>query len=480
MCKDRVKTGDRAMRDRATRAGRRAVGKCAGRAMSLRRAFRFGTVTFMAKHANGLLSLDHERAWFEEDVVARFLRYARVHTTSDRHNPQTPSTEGQRRLAQMLETELRELGIEDLELDEHSYLIARLPATRGCENVPAVGFLAHLDTSPDMSGENVTPVLHHDYDGGPLELGHGYRLDPEDSPALRGYIGETIITSDGSTLLGADNKAGVAEIVTAAAFLVRNPDIPHGPIELAFTPDEEIGRGMDRFPLERLQSRFCYTIDGGLEGSIEPECFNAHRVRAAITGQVVHPGYARGRLVNAATVAAEFVSALPRSESPEATDGDYGFYCPVELRAGLGSAEVDLIVRDFTGPELQRRIAYLEALAAGLEAKFPGAQVKLQIEQQYRNMRTEIDRHPEILELVERAVRAVGIEPKFSKIRGGTDGARLTEMGVPTPNVFSGAQNLHGRYEWVAVRAMGAAAKTVINVAAAYAELNGTRAELER
>ncbi len=430
----------------------------------------FDTVERMVHPRHGLQTLEHERQWFEQDLLARFTRYVQVNTTSDRRNPNTPSTEGQRELARIVVSELKELGVTEVELNEHSYVIARIPATPGCEDVPAVGVLAHLDTSPDMTGEGITPLVHPDYDGGPLVLGNGYRLDPADSPALRDYIGETIITSDGTTLLGADDKAGVAEIVTAASYLMRHPEVRHGLIELLFTPDEEIGRGMDRFPLDHLQSRFCYTIDGGLEGSVEPECFNAYRVRAKISGHVIHPGYARGKLVNANIVAAEFVSGLPRNESPEATDGRFGFYCPVEARSQLGSAEVDVIVRDFEISEVERRLEYLERLARSLEAKFPGALVELQPERQYCNMRDAITRNPQILELVQHAIRALGVEPQLRNIRGGTDGARLTEMGVPTPNVFSGAQNLHGRYEWVALRAMVAAAKTVANIATALAE----------
>jgi len=427
----------------------------------------------MATKRQKLQTLEQDRAWFESDVLDRFTRYAQIHTTSDRHNSSTPSSEGQRALAELLAKELRAIGVTDIYLSEHSYLIARLPATPGCEAVPSVGFLAHLDTSPDISGESVTPVVHREYGGGKLMLGHGYELDPADSPALRDYVGETIVTSDGTTLLGADDKAGIAEIMTAGAYLVRTPDLRHGPVELVFTPDEEIGRGMDRFPLRRLQSRFCYTIDGGLEGSIEPECFNAYRVHVTINGQVIHPGYARGKLVNANTVASEFVAALPRSESPEATDGRYGFYCPVEMRGGLGSAEIDLIIRDFDMTVVERRLAFLESLAQSLQAKFPGVEIVLESEQQYRNMLPEINCNPQILDLVRTAIEALGIEPRISSIRGGTDGARLTEMGVPTPNVFCGAQNLHGRYEWVAVRAMVAAAKTVTNIVLAVADEHG-------
>ncbi len=427
----------------------------------------------MATKRQELQTLEHDRAWFESDVLERFTRYVQINTTSDRRNTITPSSEGQRALAELLAKELRAIGISDIYLNDHCYLIASLPATPGCETVPSVGFLAHLDTSPDISGESVVPVVHREYDGAKLALGHGYELDPADSPPLVDYVGDTIVTSDGSTLLGADDKAGIAEIMTAGAYLARTPELRHGPVELVFTPDEEIGRGMDRFPLRRLQSRFCYTMDGGLEGSIEPECFNAYRVHVTITGQVIHPGYARGKLVNANTVASEFVAALPRSESPEATDGRYGFYCPVEMRGGLGSAEIDLIIRDFDMSVVERRLAFLESLARSLENKFPGVEIVLESEQQYRNMLPEINCNPQILELVKTAIRALGIEPRISSIRGGTDGARLTEMGVPTPNVFCGAQNLHGRYEWVAVRAMVAAAKTVTNIVLALADEHG-------
>lgn len=402
-----------------------------------------------------------ERDWFERDLTERFIRYVAIHTTSDPHGEITPSTERQLDLARLLAAELTELGVADVEITDNCYVIGTLPGGGG----EPFGLIAHLDTSPDSSGENVKPQIHRDYDGGVIKLDSDHRIDPADSPELAEYVGQTIITTDGTTLLGADDKAGVAEIMTAIRFLAQHPELPHPPIEVIFTPDEEIGHGMALVPLDKLRSKYCYTIDGTDEGAIEAECFTAYKAEVTFTGRVVHPGHARGKLANAASMAAAFVAALPRTESPEATDGRFGFYCVTEIRGTMGEGFVSLIVRDFDPAEVERRIEYLDSLASAIERAFPGGSVKVKSELQYQNMRSVLEQHPDVLERLEAAIRATGIEPKMQIIRGGTDGARLTEMGIPTPNMFAGGHNLHGPHEWIALAAMVRAAKAIVNLA---------------
>ena len=399
-----------------------------------------------------------------DDVQSRFLRYVRVHTTSDRHATQTPSTERQFDLARLLADELRSFGIQDVEVTEYCYVIARIPASDGVTG-PSLAFLAHLDTAPDFSGENVNPRVWESYDGGVLEIGNGLRLDPADYPDLSDFVGETIITTDGTTLLGADDKAGVAEIMTAARFLTEHPEFPHPEIEIIFTPDEEIGRGVDRLPLEAIHSRFGYTMDGGKEGSIEAECFSAYAAHVEIEGYVIHPGSARGKMVNAVALAGRFLSMLPQTESPETTDGRDGFYCPVEVRGHYGAVTIDFIIRDFELGEVKRRVAYLEHLARTVEAAYPRSKITVSAEKQYLNMRDHIERYPFVLDILRKAVEEAGLTPAMEPIRGGTDGARLTEMGLPTPNIFAGGLNFHGPFEWIPVRSMVRATEVILHLA---------------
>ena len=410
--------------------------------------------------------MDIDREFFEHDLLDRLTRYVSIHTTSDPHSATTPSTERQFDLAHLLEDELRALGVDDVTVDDHCYLIARVQGTAG--QAP-IGLMAHLDTAPDFSGENVRPQIHKRYDGGVIELGDGENaLDPAEYPMLLRYAGETLITTDGMTLLGADDKAGIAEIMTAIRYLLDHPELPRPPIEIVFTPDEETGRGMDHFDHTLLQSTVCFTVDGTDEGSIEAECFTAFKCTASFTGYVIHPGHARGKLASATAMASQFVSLLPRSESPEATDGLYGFYCPVEISGGLARATVTVIVRDFDMATAERRLAFLESAARTVEGAFPGGKVSLDTHRQYVNMAEYISPHPELLARLESAIRATGMEPTVHRIRGGTDGARLSERGIPTPNLFTGGQNLHGRHEWIALPAMVRASKTLVNLAQLY------------
>ena len=425
--------------------------------------------------ATTALTIDQDRAWFEEDLLERFLRYVRVFTTSDRHQSGTPSTPGQFDLAAMLVDELKRLGVEAPYFDDSCYVIARIPASAGKEGAPSIGFMAHVDTAPDSPGENVNPTVHRDYEGGVIRLSpkgssEARVLDPAEYPTLNDYTGDTIITTDGTTLLGGDDKAGVAEIMTAVSYMQQHPEIAHGPIEIIFTPDEEIGRGMDEFPVSKLESRVCYTVDGGDEGTYEAECFNAVMASVHFSGRVIHPGSARGKLANAVTMAGEFLSLLPRSESPEATDGRFGFYCPVEVTGGMGGARVDLIIRDFEMSEVERRVETVKRYAAAVEFAYPGSEVTVEHFEQYRNMRDALREVPEATELLEEAIRATGMEPVSHAIRGGTDGARLTQMAVPTPNIFAGPQNMHGVYEWVPLRSMVRAAQTLINLAGLWSD----------
>jgi tripeptide aminopeptidase len=397
-------------------------------------------------------------------VLPRFLTYVRYWTTSDRHLAATPSSEGQWELARALQMELRSLGIADIELTDHCYLIARIPATSGRENAPPIGLLAHLDTSSDVSGKDVKPLVTKDYDGKPIALTEGRTLDPEENDTLSDHIGDTIITSDGTTLLGADDKAGLAEIMGAVDYLLSHPELPHGPLEIVFTPDEETGKGLPEFPLERIRSIACYTMDGGPAGELEAECFTAYKADVEFTGKVIHVGYARGKLANAALMAATFAAMLPRSESPESTDGYYGYYGLTEIKGDMEKASIELLLRDFEQEGMERRIASLEAFARATEAQFPGGKIEVKTQLQYLNMKRKIAVQPRVVELLRRAAETVGVEPYLKPIRGGTDGSRLTELGIPTPNVFAGGRNFHSRTEWIPLSDMVAATRTIIEL----------------
>jgi tripeptide aminopeptidase len=411
-----------------------------------------------------LLSLPHA-----PELEARFLRYAGIETTSDRHIDDIPSTKTQWNLARVLMEELSALGVADSSLDGHCYLFARLPASPGLEGAPSIGLMAHMDTASDVSGSGVRPRVIRGYDGRPIVLGESLVLDPADNPELSEHVGDSIVVTDGSTLLGADDKAGLAEVMTAAAKLLSRPEIRHGPVELIFTPDEETGKGMNLFPLERLRSKACYTVDGGKAGEIEAECFTAYSVKADFKGKAIHIGSARGKLANAVAMAGSFVSMLPRSEAPESTDGWYGYYCPLEISGSLESARVEVFLRDFSRAGMESRIAAVRAIAAAVEAQFPLGSVALTVTKQYVNMREKLDERPEVLERLLEAARRAGADPLVKPIRGGTDGARLTEMGVPTPNMFTGGYNYHSRYEWASLAEMSLAVETLIELVQLWA-----------
>lgn len=408
-------------------------------------------------------------SWAQESVLKRFVRYAAVETTSNRHADEQPSTPGQWDLLKMLADELTGFGISDVRLDDDGYLIARIPANNG-ENAPPVGFMAHVDTSSEASGRNVKPQLHENYDGSPITLNNGIVLDSAEFPELLQFTGKTLITSDGTTLLGADDKAGVAEIMTALEWMCSHPEMARGEIEVLFTPDEETGWGMDRFSAERLNSVYCYTLDGDGDGNIEAECFFGYQANVRCRGVSIHPGHGRGKLRNSMTMAAAFISDLPQNESPEATDGRYGFYMPLGISGSVAETTIQILLRDFEYEKIERRIETLKALGAAVEARFPGGKVEIEITKQYENLRSYLDKEPRGLDILRKAVAEAGSEVKEKSIRGGTDGARLSEKGIPTPNVFTGGGNYHGVQEYVVLEVMTKAVQTIVNIVSLWSE----------
>jgi tripeptide aminopeptidase len=418
-----------------------------------------------------------EQAWIRERVLQRFLRYVRVDTASSRHASSFPSSPGQLELARMLAEELGQLGLKEAQPDAEGFLFVRLPANLppGAPEPPEIGLMAHLDCSDAAPGRGVQPIVHERYEGGPIRLQDGVGLDPEEFPELRRYLGQTLITSDGRTLLGADDKAGVAELMTAAEYLLRHREIPHGAVSLLFTVDEEQGTGMQRFPRQKVTASYCYTFDGDGEGTIETECFEGYRALVCFTGRSMHTGVARGRLVNAIEMAARFLSLIPASESPQATDGRYGFYFPLEVNGTLERASLEIYVRDFEEAEAQRRLEVLRRIGEAVQAAYPPGKVEVTTEKQYSNLRYYLEKVPEVVGLLEQAIRETGIEPVAKIIRGGTDGARLSELGVPTPNVFDGGYNFHSRQEWAALPAMGRAVEVAVNLCRLWAQDSGRR-----
>jgi len=415
-----------------------------------------------------------------EPLLRRFLSYVTVGTQSNMENAERgvfPSSENQWDLARALEAELRALGLADVVLDENCYLTARLPATPGREDRPAFGLSSHIDTAADAPGDNVRPQVYANWSGKPIKLFNGFALDPasdaelaECAQPLADGSHDTIITSDGTTLLGADDKAGVAGIVTLAEYLLAHPEIAHGPIELMFSPDEETGHGMDRVPLDRLTAKAFYTVDGGQIGEVESECFNAWKAELTFFGVAAHLGKARGRLVNAVRMAAAFVAALPATESPEATDGYEGYFCPLDIRASVEAATVVVFLRDFDADNMNRRLDRVEEIARGVTAAFPGGKFTIKRTRQYANMRERLDENPRVMEMLERAAANAGIKTTRRPIRGGTDGSRLTELGIPTPNIFTGGHNYHSRTEWASLAQMTAMVRTLVELARLWGE----------
>ena len=405
-------------------------------------------------------------------VLDRFLRYASIDTRSDEQSTAVPSTPGQLTLLRILVEELRAIGLEDVSMDRHGYVMATIPATVD-RDVPVIGFIAHVDTSPEMPAADVRPLVHTGYDGRDLVLPDDPTavLRASDNPALAAQLGHDIVTASGLTLLGADDKAGVAEIVTAAEHLIGHPEIPHGRIRLAFTPDEEIGRGADHFDVAGFGAVCAYTLDGGSRGELEYESFSADAMTLTFGGFNTHPGYARGRMINAIRLAARFIDRLPAAGcSPETTEGYEGFVHPYQLEASVDRTRVKVLIRDFVTAALAEKEALVERLAREVVAATPGATLEVRIEESYRNMREVLDHHPLVVEHAREAMRRAGVEPIEKAIRGGTDGSRLSFMGLPTPNLFAGEHNFHSRLEWVSVQDMEKAVEVIVNLARVWAE----------
>lgn len=405
------------------------------------------------------------------NATERFLRYAAIPTRSDPDSTATPSTDCQFSLARLLADELTALGLTNVRVTDNCFVYAALPATPGLEGQPCLGLIAHMDTAPDYPGEGVKPQLHPDYDGGDIMLSAtGAVLSPARFPSLNGLKGKTLITTDGSTLLGADDKAGVAEIMTAAAWLLAHPEIPHGKIRIGFTPDEEIGRGVDFFDVKRFGARFAYTVDGGFEGELEYENFNAASARIVVQGRNIHPGYAKDKMINALQVACEINSLLPAVQRPEHTQDYEGFYHLVGLSGTVEKASMEYIVRDHSRELFEEKKRFLADAVALLSRKYGEGTISLTVKDQYYNMREQVEPYPEVIGKAMQAMREAGVEPIVRPIRGGTDGARLSYMGLPCPNLFTGGMNFHGKFEYCSLDTMGRAVRTILNLARLWAE----------
>ena len=400
-------------------------------------------------------------------VVERFIKYVKFDTKADDASDTIPSTPGQLVLAKELGKELQQLGLSEVSVDGNGYVMAVLPSNLD-KKVPIVGFIAHMDTSPDMSGTNVNPRFVYNYDGGDIRLNDEVTLSPAELPELKEYIGETLITTDGTTLLGADDKAGIAEIITAVEYLIEHPEVPHGTIKIGFTPDEEIGRGPNHFDVKKFGADLAYTMDGGAIGEIEYENFNAAGAKVTIKGRNVHPGYAKNKMINSVLIANEFIASLPENETPQATEGYEGFYHLNSINGDVENTVLSYIIRDFHKESFEKRKQHMAELAERLNKKYPN-RVFIHIKDQYKNMKEMIE---PVIYVVDNAVKAMelaGVKPLVRPIRGGTDGARLSYMGLPTPNIFAGGLNFHGKYEYVPVSSMEKAVDVILKLVDLYA-----------
>lgn len=405
-------------------------------------------------------------------VTERFLKYVQIDTQSDPNSSSCPSTEKQKNLAQLLVKELLEIGIKDAEMDENGYVYGTLPSNSS-KKIPVICFCSHMDTSPDCTGENVKPIIHRNYDGKNIVLPKDQTqvLKPSEHPALLDQIGNDIITADGTTLLGADNKAGVAEIMDAVYQLINNPEIKHGDIKILFTPDEEIGRGVDKVNLKKLSADFAYTMDGETRGHIEDETFSADGLTIHIYGVASHPGFAKDKMENAIKIASDIVAALPKDRlSPETTSGREGFVHPVSISGGMESATVQFIIRDFETAKLVEHEKFVDSIAQNVIKKYPGSNYKIEIQNQYRNMKEILLQHPQLVAYAEEAIRRAGMNPVSGGIRGGTDGSRLSFMGLPCPNIFAGEHAFHSKLEWVSIQDMQLAVDTIIHLVQIWEE----------
>ncbi len=406
-----------------------------------------------------------------QNVVQRFLKYVSFDTMSVEESKSVPSTPGQLVLAKELKKELEGLGLTDISLDNNGYLMATLPANTD-KDIPIIGFLAHMDTSDGASGANIKPTIVRNYDGKDILLNQEKNLvlSPKDFPELKSYIGQDIITTDGTTLLGADDKAGIAEIITAVEYLLQHPELPHGTIRVAFTPDEEISRGTDHFDVDKFNADFAYTIDGGVIGELEYENFNAARADVVINGRSVHPGSAKNKMINSMQVAMEFNSMLPEAEKPEHTEGYEGFYLLERISGTIETTSMKYILRDFDKAKLEARKSRIRKLADYLNEKYGDNTVVADVADQYYNMREKIEPVIHVVDNAKRAMQEVGVTPIVKPIRGGTDGSRLSFRGLPTPNIFTGGHNFHGRFEYIPVNSMEKAVEVIVKLVGIYSE----------
>ncbi len=405
-------------------------------------------------------------------VAQRFLRYVRYDTQSSESSQTYPSTEKQKALLLVLAEELRDLGLEDAAMDQHGYVMATLPSNVKAD-APVIGLMAHVDTSPDVSGANVDPQVHLEYDGGPIKLNENYVLTPEHSPQLRQHVGGAVITTDGNTLLGADDKAGIAEIMTLLERLRDDPSIEHGRLRIAFTPDEEVGAGTRFFDVSKFGAAYAYTADGEDPGEVENETFCANAATVTFKGVNVHPGFAKDKLASAIKAAARFIDLLPAHMAPESTEGRQGYVHPNSVHGGVEEVAVKLILRDFEEAGLKAQQQLLDDIVRVVRHDFPKVDIAVSVQESYRNMRFVLEKHPVVVENALEAVRRAGLEPKLTAIRGGTDGALLSYKGLPTPNLFTGGHLFHSRLEWVAVADMEKAVDTLVHLVQVWAERGG-------
>ncbi|MCY8070048.1 peptidase T [Bacillus inaquosorum] len=407
----------------------------------------------------------------KEEIIERFTTYVKVDTQSDESVDTCPSTPGQLTLGNMLVDELKSIGMQDAAIDENGYVMATLPSNTE-KDVPTIGFLAHVDTATDFTGKNVNPQIVESYDGKDIVLNEQLQviLSPDQFPELSGYMGHTLITTDGTTLLGADNKAGIAEIMTAMDYLIKHPEIKHGTIRVAFTPDEEIGRGPHKFDVKRFNASFAYTVDGGPLGELEYESFNAAAAKITIKGNNVHPGTAKGKMINSAKIAMKLNSLLPADEAPEYTEGYEGFYHLLSIQGDVEETKLHYIIRDFDKENFQSRKETMKRVVEELQNEYGQDRIQLDMNDQYYNMREKIEPVIEIVNIAEQAMKNLGIEPKISPIRGGTDGSQLSYMGLPTPNIFTGGENFHGKFEYISADNMVKAVNVIVEIAKLFEE----------
>ncbi len=409
----------------------------------------------------------------KSELVDRFVRYVKIDTQSDPNSDAHPTTEKQKDLGKLLQQELLQMGIADSSIDSFGYVYGTIPSNTDKKNVPVVCFCAHVDTAPDCSGTNVKPIVHHNYNGADIVLPDDPTqvLKTSDSPYLKNHLGGDIITASGSTLLGADDKSGIAVIMQAAQYLISNPSVKHGDIKILFTPDEEVGKGTAKIDMQKLGAQYGYTLDGGEAGSLEDETFSADSATVIIHGVIAHPGYAKNTLVNAIKIAGDILDSLPKSEwSPETTEGKQGFVHPVSVNGISEKTTIQFIVRDFTRQGLREHHQKLKSIITDVVSKYPGASMEYVEQEQYRNMKEMLDKHPSVAQFAAEAIERSGLTVKKESIRGGTDGSRLSYMGLPCPNIFTGMQNIHSKLEWIGVNDMLKASESIVHLCQLWEE----------